>query len=117
MKGLNQFNTFDWNRFADGKLFVVTGVSEWSDFNTKAHLGTKVDCVIAVDKTVYAFKDGQQFTNRFEKISFKVNKDMNIPIDSRVMPKGATASIYGEYRNKLSVKCDDIVVAQGKDKG
>lgn len=116
MNGLNQFNIFDWDRFSDGKTFVVTGVSEWLDFDTKAHLGTKLDCVIAVDKTKYTFKDGQQFTNRFEKISFKVNKDINIPIESRVIPKGATASIYGEYRNMLSVKCDDIVVAQGKDK-
>lgn len=116
MKGLNQFNTFDWNRFADGKTFVVTGVSDWLDFDTKEHLGTKVDCVIAVDKTSYTFKDGQEFTNRFEKISFKVNKNMNIPIESRVIPKGVKASIYGEYRNMLSVKCDDIIVAQDKGK-
>ena len=115
MKGLNQFQKFDWEGFSGGKTFVVTGVSEWSDYDTKAHLGTKVDCVIAIDKTAYTFKDGQRFTNRFEKISFKVNKDMNVPIDARVMPKGVTASIYGDYRNMLSVKCEDTAVTQAKE--
>ena len=116
MKGLNQFLKFDWDSFAEGKQFIVTGISDYQDYETKAHLGTKVDCVIAADKTPYVFKDGKEFTNRFEKISFKVSKDMNIPLESRVMPKNVVASIYGEYRNQLSVKCDDIVVATPKEK-
>ena len=57
MKGLNQFLRFDWNAFAEGKSFLVTGVSEYQDFDTKQHLGTKVECVIALDKTPYSFKD------------------------------------------------------------
>lgn len=116
MKGLNQFQFFDWNKFADRKTFVVTGVSEWADFDTKSHLGTKVDCIIAVDKTHYNFKPGEEFNNRFEKISFKINKDISVPIDSVVMPKNVVASIYGDYRNMLSVKCDDIVVVTPKEK-
>ncbi len=116
MKGLNQFIKFDWNAFAEGKTFIVTSISEYVDFDTKAHLGTKVDCVIATDNTVYKFKDGEEFTNRFEKISFKVSKDINIPIETRVVPKNAVATIYGEYRNQLSVKCDDIVPVISKEK-
>ena len=116
MKGLNQFLGFDWNAFAEGKTFIVTGISELVDFNTKAHLGTKVECVIGADKTPYTFKDGETFTNRFEKISFKVSKDVNIPIETRVIPVNAVASIYGEYRNQLSVKCDDIQVVMPKEK-
>ena len=116
MKGLNQFIKFDWDAFAEGKTFIVTGISEYVDFDTKAHLGTKVDCVIATDNTVYKFKDGEEFTNRFEKISFKVSKDINIPIETRVVPKNAVATIYGEYRNQLSVKCDDIVPVISKEK-
>lgn len=111
MKGLTQFQTFDWDAFAKGKVFVVTGISEHTDYASKQHLGTKVDCMIAADKTPYEFKDGKTFTNRYEKISFKVGKDVdNIPLDARVMPKGVTARVYGEYRNQLSVKCDDITV-------
>lgn len=115
MKGLNQFQKFDWDAFAKDKVFVVTSISEYSDFETKQHLGTKVDCVIAVDKTPYEFKDGNAFTNHYEKISFKIGKDVNnIPLEARVMPKGVTARIYGDYRNLLSVKCDDIVVLSSK---
>ena len=116
MKGLNQFLLFNWDAFAEGKSFLVTGVSEYQDFDTKQHLGTKVQCVISSDKTQYSFKDGKEFTNRFEKITFKVLKDVDIPLESRVMPRGVTANIYGEYRNQLSVKCEDIAVAVPKDK-
>lgn len=116
MKGLNQFMSFDWDAFAEGKSFLVTGISEYQDFDTKSHLGTKVECVIASDKTQYKFKEGEVFSNRFEKISFKVAKDVNIPVESRIVPKNAVATIYGEYRNQLSVKCDDVVIVTPKEK-
>ncbi len=116
MKGLNQFLVFDWNGFAEGKSFLVTGLSEYQDFETKAHLGTKVECVIASDKTPYKFKEGEVFSNRFEKITFKVAKDVDIPVEARVVPKNAVATIYGEYRNQLSVKCEDIAVVMPKEK-
>lgn len=111
MKGLSQFLKFDWDAFAQGKQFVVTGLSEYQDYDTKAHLGTKVECVIASDKTPYSFKEGKEFTNRFEKITFKVSKDLNVPLEARVMPKDVVATIYGEFRNQLSVKCSDILPA------
>ena len=116
MKGLNQFLVFDWDSFAEGKQFVVTGISEYQDYETKVHIGSKVECVIAVDNTTYAFKEGKMFTNRFEKITFKVSKDVNIPLETRIMPKNVVASIYGEFRNQLSIKCDDIVLAAPKEK-
>ena len=116
MKGLNQFVAFDWDRFADGKVFVVTNVSEYTDFETKNHLGTKVEAVIAVDRTPYSFKDGKHFSNLYEKVTFKVAKDVNVPLEAKVQPKGVTATIYGEYRNMLSVKCQDIAVAIPREK-
>ena len=39
-----------------------------------------------------------------------------IPVESRVVPKNAVASVYGEYRNQLSVKCEDISVLVPKEK-
>ena len=116
MKGLSNFLHFDWEAFSRGKQFMVTGLSEYQDYATKVHLGTKVECVIASDKTPYSFKDGQEFTNRFEKITFKVSKDVDISINSYVIPKNVVASVYGDYRNQLSVKCDDIIVAVPKEK-
>ena len=118
MKGLNQFVAFNWDKFAEGKTFVATGISEYKDFETKQHLGTKVDAVIAEDRTIYQCKDGQMFSNRFEKITLKVVKDVNVPMDAQIIPKGVTATVYGDYRNQLSVKCEDIeiVAATAKEK-
>lgn len=114
MKGLAQFQEFNWDAFANGKQFLVVGVGEYQDYESKQHLGTKIDCIITVDKTQYAFKDGKEFSNRFERITFKVAKDISVPVDAYVMPKGVKASIYGEFRNQLSIKCDDLAVATPK---
>lgn len=116
MKQLNQFNIFDWNAFADGKRFLVTSCRPWVDFETKETLGTQVEVVIYKDDTHYNQKDGEIVTNLFEKLSFKVSKDLDIPIKAFVEPVNVSAKIYGEYRNQLSVKCDDITVlhAHGK---
>lgn len=116
MKGLNQFVEFNWNAFAEGKTFIVTGVSEYQDFDTKAHLGTKVDAVIITDNTPYKFKAGEEFSNRFEKISFKVSKDINVPVDARIIPINAVATVFGEFRNMLSVKCENIQIITPKEK-
>lgn len=111
MRGLGQFETFDWMAFAKDKRFVVTSVSDFIDHETKEHLGTKVECVIADDKTPYEFRNGKAFTNRYEKITFKVNKDVKFPLEAHVIPKGVKAKVYGEYRNMLSVTCDDMISA------
>ncbi len=111
MKGLSQFLMFDWDGFAKDKAFVCTGVSEYSDYNTGAHIGSRVEAIISVDKTAYDFRNGQSFTNKFEKIVFKVTKDVNIPIEARIQPRGVVAKVYGDYHNLLSITCSDIAVA------
>ena len=72
----------------------------------------KIECVIASDNTKYTFKNGEKFSNRFEKITFKIGKDLEIPMDVRIVPRGVTASVYGEYRNMLSVKCTDVNIVK-----
>jgi len=116
MKGLNQYMTFNWDAFAEGKTFVVISIGEYQDYDTKSHLGTKVECVIASDDTNYKNKNGETYSNIYEKITFKVNKDINVPLKARVKPINAVATIYGDYRNQLSVKCDDILTIPSKDK-
>lgn len=117
MRGLNQFQFFNWDLFAKDKVFIVVGNSEYSDYESKQHLGSKVECIIALDNTNYEYKNGNVFTNRYEKICFKVRKDVNIPLDTRVVPKGVTARVYGDYRNQLSVVCEDIEVASVPTQG
>lgn len=115
MKHLSQFLHFNWDAFAEGKRFLVTSCRPWVDFDSKETLGTAVEVVIYKDETEYRQREGEQTTNLFEKLTFKVNKELDIPLKSFIEPINATATIYGEYRNQLSVKCDDItVLRQGK---
>ena len=115
LKGLNQFvPPFEFERFAVGKEFEVTGVSEWTDYGENGTLGkplgTKVETVIIKDTTQYEpDKNGNPITNKYQPIIFKVSKNVNFPLGTKVMAKGVTATIYGDYRNQLSVKCDDII--------
>lgn len=112
MKFLSQFQEFDFERFAKDKGFMVVGCSPWKEQETNAVLGTKVDTVIYADNTEYKRTEGDTSTNKFEKLSFKVAKaGLNIPVDSIVKPVNPVATIWGEFRNQLSVKCTDMQVA------
>ena len=82
--------------------------------NTKAHLGTKVETVIAKDQTPYKQKEGETVTNLYEKLVFKIKKDVKVPVNSYIMPVNAVAVVYGDYRNNLSVTADDIRVIPQK---
>lgn len=112
MKKLSQFSKFDLERFLNGKTLEVISCSAWNDFTSKKHLGTKVETVITKDNTVYDQKDGEVVTNRYEKLVLKIKKDVTVPLDANVLPVNATATVYGEYRNQLSVTADDIKVVQ-----
>uniref|UniRef100_UPI0006D1083B hypothetical protein n=1 Tax=Mediterraneibacter glycyrrhizinilyticus TaxID=342942 RepID=UPI0006D1083B len=72
--------------------------------------GTKVDVIIAEDNTAYDIKNDEIITNQYEKLAFKIKKDVNIPMNARVIPVNPVAVVYGEYRNQLSVTADDIKV-------
>ena len=110
MKKLNQFVKFLFEDFSRGKVYRVTGVRTWLDFTTKELLGTKVEVIVAEDNTVYDTKNGETVTNLYEKLSFKIKKDVHIPVNARVIPVNPVAVVYGEYRNQLSVTADDIKV-------
>lgn len=115
MKYLSQFvGSFNWLAFSEGKQFRVIGYREWKDFESGSHLGTKVEVVIFKDETSYKQRDGEVANNLFEKLVFKVAKNIEIPINSIVEPLGVTATIFGEYRNQLSVKAEDIKILQQK---
>lgn len=110
MKKLNMFTAFDWNAFAKGKRFICTGCSEWKNFDTQEHLGTKVESAIAADSTNY----GEEITNLYEKLTFKVPKDISVPLNVEIQPKGVVATVYGEFRNQLSCTAEDVAFG---DKG
>lgn len=112
MRHLRQFLLFLIVEFLTGKTLTVTGCRDWVDFTSKAHLGTIIDTVITEDKTQYQWKEGDTSTNLYEKISLKVSKDVTVPVGSIVEPVDAEATVYGEYQNKLSVKCADVKIIE-----
>ena len=110
MKKLTQFFSFNFEEFAQNKTFQCISVTPWKDFDSGKILGTKVETVITKDETNYNVKDGETVTNLYEKLIFKVNKDIDIPINAVIQPKGVQASVFGEYRNQLSCTAEDIVI-------
>lgn len=113
MKNLGQFIFFKFNEFAKDKKFMVTEVSPWQDFKTKEVLGSAVTVVVIEDSTIY----GKQGNNLYEKFKIKVRKQVNPSVNSLVMPTGEVeATVYGDYRNMLSVTCDDIRIVNDKEK-
>lgn len=111
VKYLNQFQKFSADPFFSGKVLTVTGIREWLDHETKAKLGWIVDTVITVDNTPYKCKDGVVASNLYEKLALKMAGKPSVSIGESVMPVNPVCTIYGEYRNQLSVRCDDVVVA------
>lgn len=113
LKGLREFCGFDFDRFIQGKQFTVTGISPWKDYSTGDVVGSKVETAITVDKTHYKpGKNGNPISNLYEKLVFKIGKNVNLPIGAVVIPVGAVASVYGDFSNQLSVRVTDIKVVQ-----
>ncbi|PLT57134.1 hypothetical protein [Mediterraneibacter gnavus] len=110
LKKLRYFEYFDAESFFDGKRFKVVGKQAWTDYKTKNIIGTKLEVAIFVDKTDYGCEDGEVVSNIYEKLVFKVPKDIDISMEVEVKPVNAICTIYGDYRNQLSIVCDDIEI-------
>lgn len=112
MKGLGQFRRFDWQNFSSGKVYQVVGITDWLDRDTGKRLGKRVDVVITADDTQYEHRNGEQFTNLYERLTFKAegNTEIAVSIGDIVVPVDAVARCYGDYNNQLSVTCKGIRV-------
>lgn len=107
MHFLQLFQKFDAKEFFGNKVIKCINCVPWNDYNTKEHRGTKVNCIIIKDGTDYHGKEG---SNRYEKLTFKVPKDIVIPEEAYVAPVNPVAKVYGEYNNMLSIICDDVTI-------
>lgn len=119
MYGLAQYLRFDSTAFLRDKMLSVTSCGPLKDFETKQVTGSKVVVVITRDETPYKPKaDGSQVTNLYEKITVKLPGKMglNIPIGAVVELVNPVGTVYGEFRNQLSITVDDIKVV-GAAKG
>ena len=114
MKGLGQFRRFDWENFSIGKTYQVVGIADWMDRDTGKRLGKRVDVVITADNTHYESRNGEQFTNLYQRLTFKIEGSaaVDVTIGDTVVPVDAVARCYGDYSNQLSITCQGIRVIQ-----
>ena len=78
---------------------------------TQKPLGSKVEVVIAADKTDYGVAEGEVISNIYEKLTVKVPKmGLGFPLNTEVKLVNAEAMVYGEYRNQLSVTAENVEV-------
>lgn len=110
LKKLSQFTFFDAEGFFEKLNLVTTGQAEWRDFETGEHKGTKVEVVIAGDKHKYKTAEGETVNNLYEKLTIKVEKDINLPMNVHIRLINPYAIVYGQYRNQLSITADDLEV-------
>ena len=110
MKGLAQFRRFDWPNFTAGKTYQVVGITDWLDRDTGKRLGKRVDVVITMDNTHYEYRNGEQYTNLYERLTFKVEGSVTVDVSvgDTVTPVDAVARCYGEYNNQLSIVCSGV---------
>lgn len=115
MRGLIKFLRFDTVGFLQDKVLQVTARGELVEHGTGNHQGTKLTVAIVSDKTVYpSGKDGtEEYSNLFEKFTVKVFKDIRVPVGATVELINPVGTVFGEYRNQLSVRADDVRVVGG----
>lgn len=123
MKYLTQFLKFHWQAFMRGKRLTATGVRELIDYQTKKPNGWCVDVAITEDKTEYRQKPGDNATNLYAQIAIKLEgatTKPNVNVGDIVEVEGEpTCTVYGDYKDKLSVKASGVRVVTltaGKEK-
>ena len=82
----------------------------WKEYGSDIVKGTKVEVVIASDKHNYNSSNGEVVNNMYEKLTIKIPKEIDVPMNAKVRVINPEANIYGEYRNQLAVVADDIEV-------
>ena len=103
LKKLNQFNYFDAEGFFSKLKLITVGSTVWKEYGSNVVKGTKLEVVIASDKHRYN-------SNMYEKLTVKLPKEMDVPMNVEVKLINPEASIYGEYRNQLSIVAEDVQV-------
>lgn len=111
---LYMYEEFNLENFLHGKELSVTGCHPWTDFETKKELGTTVEVAITKDGTEYPKKKaGDTRTNQYEKLGIKLPKlNYSVPVGAVVTILNGNATVFGDRRDKLSIKAEDIKVVQ-----
>ena len=107
LKKLNSMQLFNNEEFFANKEYQLFNVEPWKDYDSGKVLGAKYRVVIYADRSNYGGDVG--ISNAGESLTIKVKGDKAIQYDGKaryvrlINPRG---TIYGEFRNQLSVKAD-----------
>ena len=99
---------FNNKEFFEKKDFQLFSVEKWVDYNTKKEVGAKYKVVIYRDNSDYG---DLSVSNAGETIMVKVSGEKAIDYDGQprfVRLINPRATIYGEFRNELSVHADGL---------
>lgn len=113
-KNLSQYVSFDLEGFLSGKELELTNIVPWIDFQSKEPLGIKAELTIIKDDTEYKPNaQGVITSNKYCKLDIKIKDELTLPIGSLVKVENVTkASVYGDFRNQLSVEAQRIVLVK-----
>lgn len=106
LKKLNQFNYFDAEGFFSKLKLITVGSTVWKEYGSNVVKGTKLEVVIASDKHRYNSNEGEVVNNMYEKLTVKLPKEMDVPMNVEVKLINPEASIYGEYPDSYYVFLD-----------
>lgn len=105
LKGLNQFQKFDFGEFLKDKRLVYLKSAPWKDGDVEA--GSKVVLQIAEDRTQYAKPGmdnfGEQLAVKVRGVAPSAFAQLR-PLSTEVVIKDVErATVYGDFRNQLSI--------------
>ena len=105
LKGLSQFEKFDLEAFLQGKRIVFVKAAPWT--KEKSILGSSVIVQIFEDQTDYGKAEvsnfGEQLAVKVRNITPEAFQRLT-PLQTEVVIQNVEkASIFGEFRNQLSI--------------
>lgn len=83
---------------------------KYSEFNEVCYKKMYIENNQDSDKHRYNSNEGEVVNNMYEKLTVKLPKEMDVPMNVEVKLINPEASIYGEYRNQLSIVAEDVQV-------
>ena len=114
LKKLSHLLSFDNQEFFSKKSYLLFGSEKWVDYESNKVMGVKFKVVVYQDNTDYG---DLSISNAGETLTVKVEgaRDgyQGAPVPVRLInPRG---TIYGDYRNQLSVTADAVEILKNED--
>lgn len=120
MKSLTQFERFDIDAFLKGKVLLFVSEKDYQKYENGEPVGRegiRAELIIVKDETQY--KEGKTQDNVYEKLSVKIptsNGSLNLALNEQVrIVNVKKASVYGKFRNDLSITAESIVPVRSKN--